>query len=214
MASNGSGSPANTPGAVVVDERRLAVHQLGRPHHRRRRRPGRWPGGRGRRRAPGTRPANARDQLEQDAGVLGPARARATAARRRARGARASSTRERVVAVHDRLGARARPGTARGCRRSCRSCRRRAPAGPTRQGARVRPVAVSNGDRCSATVDAPMAPPKRKAGGRVTPKGTKPGELPRRRHRAGHAAVEHTARHRAAPATVVVALHARRCPAR
>ena len=32
MASNGSGSPANTPDAVVADERRLAVHDLRRAH--------------------------------------------------------------------------------------------------------------------------------------------------------------------------------------
>ena len=34
--------------------------------------------------------------------------------------------RDRVVAVHDRLRARAHPGTARGCRRTSRSCRSRA----------------------------------------------------------------------------------------
>jgi hypothetical protein len=34
VASSGWGSPVNSPDATVADERRLAVHDLGCPHHR------------------------------------------------------------------------------------------------------------------------------------------------------------------------------------
>src|SRR5262245_25574179 len=50
--------------------------------------------------------------------------------------------------------------------------------------------------RRASTVEARMAPPKRKAGGRITPKGTKPGALPS----AGPPPVDHQAVRRGQPA--------------
>ena len=99
----------------------------------------------------------------------------ATAAPHRGAESSASSTRQRVVAVARSAPHRARPGTERGCRRSCRSCRGRG-LGSRRTALPGRPPScrASSSSRLASLV----APPKRKTGGRVTPKGTKPGQLP------------------------------------
>ena len=123
------GQAGEHAGAAVVDQRRLAVHHLRRPHdlaaehladalvaeahaeHRA------TPAKRRSRRWTGRRPRAARD--------------RGRSGRRRGRGPR--SRRGPARRADGRAARRpARPGTARGCRRSCRSCRSRARAAPRR----------------------------------------------------------------------------------
>ena len=61
---------------------------------------------------------------------------------------------ERVVAVDDRARRRAHPGTARGCRRTSRSCRSPARGSPRRPACRGRPAPVERVRRLALTVDA------------------------------------------------------------
>ena len=121
--SKGSGRPAKTPAPSWWMAEVLPCMSVGAPHDRRRRRPGRCTGGRGRRRGSGSRRPARVDDRQADtpasSGRPGPGEMSDGVGRRRPDAVDVDG----VVAVDDRARPRARPAPGRGCRRTSRSCR-------------------------------------------------------------------------------------------